>query len=105
MPGESAVAPDTTDDASQAVADGKALTHYVLTAADGTKVMFGSWVAAASPVTLTDYLNESVTIVGTGRMLDGRSVKSVKVVYMSKITSVTKNEAPQPATRSADARP
>jgi len=74
----------------------KQMTLYVVTAADGSRVTsFGAATASTSPLAIGDFLNQSVTIVGWGRELQG---KPGKLIQIRKITGIAKNpDAPEAA--------
>ena len=79
--------------ATGTVTSDKRYTVYSLTTTDGTKIFIEGQVADTSPVKLSGYLNQSVTIAGTG-WESGRV--NHKSIHIEKITSITKNAA-QPA--------
>ena len=93
MPGTNrkALVAGGTNATTGANTNGEQITFFTVITTNGSRVSFGSKVADASPIKLSDYLNASVTIVGTGME---RTDKSGKVLIgFERITGITRNSA------------
>jgi len=84
--------PGTNQIAGAKAKTGQKFTIYTLTTTTGTKVIIDKDVADASPVKLDGFLDESVTIVGTG-VESGKG--NYKRIHFDKVTSVARNAATQ----------
>ena len=86
----------STNKTSGASTNGQPVTIYTLTTSSSNKVLINPAIAKESPVKLSDFLDQPITLVGKG--MERELSKGKITLTITKITSITKNTPAQSGT-------